>query len=216
MALLVFPRCGVGWKLHAYVSSKHGRRRIALAEVDYPSASSGNGSPVGGENDRSTSARTPQSADTYPQLTNCFRNADRERCEPGADRRQPVHRGFRHWQRIPQFVAGDRRRNGPNHAETLLICELRDQIPSPQRPYLAVDDVNGAKALREPVRPRPARVVKGSAPVAHQDCVKALHRLQAKVVVDPSIGEPKSLWWRRHRHPGPMGHQWLADPELHR
>lgn len=54
VALLVFARCATGWKPYAYASVKGGRRYVTVAEVDYPSGSSGNGSPVGGENDRST------------------------------------------------------------------------------------------------------------------------------------------------------------------
>jgi len=54
VALLVFARCDNGWKPYAYTSVKSGRPRVAVADVDYPSGSSGNGSPVGGENDGST------------------------------------------------------------------------------------------------------------------------------------------------------------------
>lgn len=55
VALLVVARCTGGWKSYACVSAKRRAwRRIAVAQVDYPSGSSGNGSPLGGGNDGST------------------------------------------------------------------------------------------------------------------------------------------------------------------
>ena len=54
VALLVMARCGGGWRPFAYLAGQPGRHRIAAAELDYRSDSSGNGRPSGREKDGST------------------------------------------------------------------------------------------------------------------------------------------------------------------
>lgn len=54
LALLVVARCKDGWQLFAHLSGQSRRRCTVAVDVDYPSGSSGNGSPLGGGNDGST------------------------------------------------------------------------------------------------------------------------------------------------------------------